>query len=194
MSSVARILMILAVTAIVIQQVANAQDDNKYGSTRASKRLMKELQRFYESDSFKNGVFSVELVDDNIYEMEVKVLIIDADSPLYIGLQKLKEHGGKDHLKLRVSYKDDYPISPPSVRVVYPIFQTPPVSPTGFICMELLSPQGWSSAYTLEPLLIQIAATLSQVRVDPSADIEQYSPSEEDKLNYTKFLERHPGW
>lgn len=30
----------------------------------------------------------------------------------------------------------------------------------GAICMELLTKQGWSSAYTVEALIMQIAATL----------------------------------
>uniref|UniRef100_A0A6G1SDW3 Ubiquitin-conjugating enzyme E2 Q1 n=1 Tax=Aceria tosichella TaxID=561515 RepID=A0A6G1SDW3_9ACAR len=174
MSRVSGLLLMLLVTAIVIQHGACAKDDNKYGSTRASKRLMKELQRFYESDSFRNGVFSVELVDDNIYEMEVKILIIDQDGPLYKDLQVLKQNGGEDHVKLRLSYKDDYPTSPPSVRIVYPVFYSRPVSPSGSICMGLLSARGWSSVYTLESILIEIAATLSQIRIDPLADIRQY--------------------
>ncbi|XP_044164982.1 ubiquitin-conjugating enzyme E2 Q2-like [Acropora millepora] len=30
----------------------------------------------------------------------------------------------------------------------------------GALCMELLTPQGWSSAYTIEAVIVQIAATL----------------------------------
>jgi len=41
----------------------------------------------------------------------------------------------------------------------------------GAICMELLTPQGWSSAYSIEALIMQISATLvkGKARVDFSS-------------------------
>jgi len=38
----------------------------------------------------------------------------------------------------------------------------------GAICMELLTPQGWSSAYGIESLIMQISATLAKgkARID----------------------------
>lgn len=40
------------------------------------------------------------------------------------------------------------------------IFQGGYVLVGGAICMELLTKQGWSSAYTVEAVIMQIAATL----------------------------------
>merc|ERR1712083_920374 len=34
----------------------------------------------------------------------------------------------------------------------------------GALCMELMTPQGWSSAYTIEAVIMQIAATLVKGR------------------------------
>jgi ubiquitin-conjugating enzyme E2 Q len=44
--------------------------------------------------------------------------------------------------------------------VVHPIISGGYVLVGGAICMELLTKQGWSSAYTVEAVIMQIAATL----------------------------------
>jgi ubiquitin-conjugating enzyme E2 Q len=49
----------------------------------------------------------------------------------------------------------------------------------GAICMELLTKQGWSSAYCIESVILQIAATLvkGQARIDFEAKMQTYSLS-----------------
>lgn len=46
------------------------------------------------------------------------------------------------------------------MRVVHPIISGGYVLLGGAICMELLTKQGWSSAYTVEAVIMQISATL----------------------------------
>ncbi len=46
------------------------------------------------------------------------------------------------------------------MRVVFPVLTGGYVLGGGAICMELLTKQGWSSAYTIEAVILQIAATL----------------------------------
>lgn len=46
------------------------------------------------------------------------------------------------------------------MRVVYPMISGGYVLIGGAICMELLTKQGWSSAYTVEAVIMQISATL----------------------------------
>lgn len=132
-----------------------------FGSVQATDRLMKELREVYKSDSYKSGVFTVELVDDSLYEWYVRLSIVDSESPLHKDLKELNEKGGgNDHIKLHISYKDNYPFAPPFVRIVSPVLMGGYVLSGGAICMELLTKQGWSSAYTIEALIMQIAATL----------------------------------
>lgn len=172
------------------------------GSVQATDRLMKELRDIYRSDSFKNNMYSIELVNDSIYEWNIRLRSVDPDSPLYNDLMQLKEKEGKDSILLNIMFKESYPFEPPFVRVVYPIisgkycqnkscaihpmnmrivilidvssffyFAVAPflarfilaggyVLLGGAICMELLTKQGWSSAYTVEAVIMQIAATL----------------------------------
>ncbi|XKL61886.1 hypothetical protein PGB90_001719 [Kerria lacca] len=130
------------------------------GSVQANNRLMRELRDIYNSETFKKGVYSIELVGDSLYEWNVRLLSVDIDSQLYKDLLLLKEKEGKDAILLNMTFKDTYPFTPPFVRVVDPIISGGYVLIGGAICMELLTQQGWSSAYTIEAVIIQIAATL----------------------------------
>ena len=56
--------------------------------------------------------------------------------------------------------QDSFPFEPPFVRVVRPIINGGYVLGGGAICMELLTKQGWSSAYSLESVIMQLSATL----------------------------------
>ncbi|XP_076350474.1 ubiquitin-conjugating enzyme E2 Q1-like isoform X3 [Tachypleus tridentatus] len=130
------------------------------GSVQATDRLMKELRDVYRSESFKKGVFTVDLVNDSLYEWNVKLLMVDPDSPLHNDLAQLKEKDGKDYILLNILFNETFPFEPPFVRVVHPIISGGYVLGGGAICMELLTKQGWSSAYTVEAIVLQIAATL----------------------------------
>lgn len=61
---------------------------------------------------------------------------------------------------LCLTFQESYPFEPPFVRVVHPVISGGYVLVGGAICMELLTKQGWSSAYTVEAVIMQIAATL----------------------------------
>ncbi|XP_030244446.1 ubiquitin-conjugating enzyme E2 Q2 isoform X2 [Drosophila navojoa] len=130
------------------------------GSVQATDRLMKELRDIYRSDAFKNNMYSIELVNDSIYEWNIRLKSVDPDSPLHSDLLQLKEKEGKDSILLNILFKETYPFEPPFVRVVHPIISGGYVLIGGAICMELLTKQGWSSAYTVEAVIMQIAATL----------------------------------
>ena len=49
--------------------------------------------------------FQVELVNDSLYEWNVKIMRVDPDSPLAEDLKKLKEREGKDHILLSFTFK-----------------------------------------------------------------------------------------
>ena len=50
-------------------------------------------------------MFQVELVNDSLYEWNVKIMRVDPDSPLAEDLKKLKEREGKDHILLSFTFK-----------------------------------------------------------------------------------------
>jgi len=130
------------------------------GSVQATDRLMKELRDIYKSPSFKSGAYQVELVNDSLYEWNVKIMRVDPDSPLAEDLKKLKEKEGKDHILMSFMFKDTFPFDPPFVRMIHPVLHGGYVLDGGALCMELMTPQGWSSAYTIEAVIMQLSATL----------------------------------
>jgi len=140
------------------------------GSVQATDRLMKELRDIYRSPNFKSGAYQVELVNDSLYEWNVKIGRVDPDSPLAGDLAVLREREGKDHILMSFMFKDTFPFDPPFVRMVHPVLSGGYVLDGGALCMELMTPQGWSSAYTIEAVIMQIAATLvkgkARVRFD----------------------------
>ncbi|TNN00168.1 hypothetical protein fugu_011414 [Takifugu bimaculatus] len=81
------------------------------GSVQASDRLMKELREIYRSQSYKTGIYSVELVGDSLYEWHVKLRTVDPDSPLHSDLQVLKEKEGVDYILLNFSIKIIFPLT-----------------------------------------------------------------------------------
>ena len=109
----------------------------------SSSRLMKELSRAHKSKIYKNGLYTIELVNENLFEWDVKLsaAFIDADSRLHKELVALKEKGRKDQVELRFLFSDHFPFMPPFVRLVYPVLSGGHVMNGGAICLELLSPQ-----------------------------------------------------
>lgn len=125
-----------------------------------TRRLMKELQ---EIRRLGDNFITVELVDDNLFDWNVKLHQVDKDSALW---QDMKETN-TEFILLNVSFPDNFPFSPPFMRVLTPRLENGYVLDGGAICMELLTPRGWSSAYTVEAVMRQFAASLvkGQVRI-----------------------------
>ncbi|XP_042750186.1 ubiquitin-conjugating enzyme E2 Q1-like, partial [Lagopus leucura] len=67
----------------------------------------------------------------------------------------------------------------------------------GAICMELLTKQGWSSAYSIESVIMQISATLvkGKARVQFGANKNQYSLTRAQQ-SYKSLVQIHEknGW
>lgn len=79
------------------------------------------MLEIYRSDSYKNGDYTVEMVDESVYNWNVELRSIDKESELYKDLMNLKAKEGIDNITLNMTFNDKYPIEPPFVRIVYPI-------------------------------------------------------------------------
>lgn len=84
---------------------------------------MKELRDCYRSKLYKNKEYTIELVDESLYNWNVVVRSIDKDSLLYKDLQQLKEKEGKDGILFNFKFGANYPFEAPFVRVVYPVIR-----------------------------------------------------------------------
>ncbi|XP_051527487.1 ubiquitin-conjugating enzyme E2Q-like protein 1 [Myxocyprinus asiaticus] len=118
-----------------------------------TRRLMKELQ---DIQRLGDNFITVELADDNLFDWNVKLHQVDKDSALW---QDMKETN-TEFILLNVTFPDNFPFSPPFMRVLTPRLENGYVLDGGAICMELLTPRGWSSAYTVEAVMRQFAASL----------------------------------
>ncbi|CAG9825557.1 unnamed protein product [Phaedon cochleariae] len=131
--------------------------DDAQNKTVRARRLMKELrdlQRFQNSKT--DPVFTVELVDDNLFEWHVKLFKVDGESDLGIDMRDL----GINHILLHLIFPENFPFAPPFMRVISPRIEKGFVMEGGAICMELLTPRGWASAYTVEAVIMQFAASV----------------------------------
>lgn len=57
---------------------------------------------------FPTGMYSIELVNDSLYEWNIRLMCVDPDSPLHSDLILLKEKEGKDSILLNMLFKVFY--------------------------------------------------------------------------------------
>ncbi|KAI5704473.1 hypothetical protein M8J76_015480 [Diaphorina citri] len=123
------------------------------------KRLMKELADIEKLK--QNGAsppFSVDLVNEKLDEWHVQVYTssIDSSSELYVDLKKLKI----PYILLHIDFPESFPFLPPFIRVISPSIDKGFVMEGGALCLELLTPRGWSSAYSVESVIMQFTASV----------------------------------
>uniref|UniRef100_A0A1I7Z475 UBIQUITIN_CONJUGAT_2 domain-containing protein n=1 Tax=Steinernema glaseri TaxID=37863 RepID=A0A1I7Z475_9BILA len=168
------------------------------GSVTSNDRLMKELREIYRSENLKNGVYTVDLVDDNLYDWIVRLFKVDPDSALAADLKTLEREGKDAFIQFSFTFKETFPFEPPFVRVMAPNIQNGYVLSGGAICMELLTKQGWSSAYSIESLILQISATLvkgkARVQTDPSQKVAYTLTRAQQSFKSLVQIHNKSGW
>jgi len=100
-------------------------------------------------------------VNDNLYEWHIRLYAIDPESDL---ARDMREHG-ITYVLIGFTFPDNFPFAPPFMRVVSPRIEKGFVMEGGAICMELLTPRGWASAYTVEAIVMQFAASIVKGQV-----------------------------
>lgn len=119
------------------------------GGISVTKRLQKELMTLMVdavpgASAFPNS--------DNIFEW-VGTLRGTTET-VYDGLE----------YKLSMKFPPDYPMSPPTVKFVTPIFH-PNVDTHGNICLDILKDK-WSAAYSVKTLLLSLQSLLGEPNCD----------------------------
>lgn len=99
-------------------------------------------------------------MEDNLFEWYVRVYSVDPESELAYDMSEQKI----SCILLHLIFPDNFPFAPPFMRVVEPKIEKGFVMNGGAICMELLTPRGWASAYTVEAIIMQFIASLSKGR------------------------------
>jgi ubiquitin-conjugating enzyme E2 Q len=170
------------------QKVINGDFPLIQPSRLATNRLMQEYQAIERSESKKNKIIEIELVADSLYEWIVKLhaKAFDCESPFFADLQKLHD---KNFVEFHVKFDSKYPFNPPFIRVKRPVIIDGHIEKGGALCMEIVMSRGWSPAYSIESLFLQIASTIVQGkgRVNFQATSENYSL--EKAIETFKWLE-----
>lgn len=162
----------------------------QYLSNMRNKRLLMEIKKVPKDKPDENGLL-YSIHESNMLAWTVYISSIDTSTNLYKDMQTLNIK----NIELEILFTNNYPINPPFVRVVQPIFQfkTGHITIGGSICMELLTNQGWSPAYSIENLLIHIKATiLEDGRLDMNKRNTKYSLGEA-QVAFQRMVANH-GW
>ncbi|MBZ3871582.1 Ubiquitin-conjugating enzyme E2 Q2 [Sciurus carolinensis] len=105
-------------------------------------------------------------------------------------LEKIRKTQRQDQM-------DNFPFDPTFVRVVLPVLSGGYVLGGGALCIELLTKQGWSSAYSMKLVIMQINATLvkGKAKVQFGANKNQYNLARAQQ-SYNSIVQIHEknGW
>lgn len=150
----------------------------EYANPPATKRLMKELQSLARTQGTLplrdlGWYIDIEKIE-NVYQWIVELHSFHTLSP-YLPLAADMRKAKLPSIVLELRFNRDFPFSPPYVRVIRPHFRSfahgggGHVVLGGAMCMELLTNSGWSSASSLESVLMQIRLAMAS---EPFARIE----------------------
>ncbi|KAK1138119.1 hypothetical protein K0M31_002603 [Melipona bicolor] len=158
------------------------------------RRLMKELSEIQRTQHRLESTFTAELVNDNLFEWHVRLHKIDPESELAADMRELNI----PYILLHVVFPENFPFAPPFMRVISPRIEKGFVMEGGAICMELLTPRGWASAYTIEAVITQFAASIvkgqGRVARKPKTNKEFNRRSAEESFRSLVKTHEKYGW
>lgn len=180
----------------------SAQKEIQLKQSRGSGRIMKELRDMTQSDSTNQDIkYEFRYNDDNIMIWEFDLLASNfmdtskaTDSPEQSNLYKDCLAAKVDRIKFEIRLPEDYPFSPPFVRIISPRFQqmTGYVTYGGSICFELLTKGGWVAAMSVVKVMIAVMINMIDggARLDLNSPYKEYG-YEEAVAAYGRILQAH---
>lgn len=132
----------------------------------ATQRIQKEYISMMKSTEFKDKV-KIDFHQNNMYAWKVifDITKYEVSKELAKDFKDLGERVGPERAQLQydIMFSENYPHEPPFVRVVFPrfAFRTGHITVGGSICMESLTPSGWSSARSLESYFVEILSLIN---------------------------------
>lgn len=172
----------------------NWQELNKF-SRITNKRLMQDLMAIMSHDTAQFGFMIEQTNEDVLNRWQVKLFGFDQGTPIANDILRLQERTNKNFIELEMIFENDYPFSPPFVRVVYPRFQfrTGHITIGGSICMELLTTSGWRPTNDIESVIVQIRSEMIEggARLDFRTD---YPYTEKEARDAFHRVARDHGW
>jgi len=170
----------------------------KQHSGQASRLLMREVRNLTKMKEDGEAPFHIDMLGDSLYHWHVHLPLeaFPPDCPLRGGLAafaaKTKTTPG---VYFDVVFPSQYPFSPPFIRVIRPRFQfhTGHVTIGGSLCMELLTPSGWSPSFSFESVMVQIRAEMVAGNGQVDATRTDDYTEKEAKEAFNRVARQH-GW
>jgi hypothetical protein len=173
----------------------------------SNKRIMGEIKKLtrgsgiYDKSSgmiyifeIKNeanmNILTIQLPKENFYDDDKP---FEKQAPIYKDMIKFDI----ENVEFEIRLKEDYPFSPPFIRIVKPRFQymTGHITLGGSICMELLTNQNWIPSFNIEKVMLMISQNImvGEARLDAKNYYKSYG-YEESVSAFKRMLTNHPEW
>lgn len=133
--------------------------ETKNITTIHNKRLMKEYQNIMKQSQESLG-FQIKLVEEDKLGKWM-VYVTNPENPKLVSQMNRLDI---EAIEIEITFKENYPIAPPFIRVVYPHFKfhSGHITVGGSLCMEMLTNQGWSPTFNVENVITQIKLAISE--------------------------------
>lgn len=154
-------------------------------ATTSARVLAKELE---QQQKFK--WCHVELVNDDIYNWDVALIVLNPESLYYGG-----------YFKARMHFPQNFPYSPPDFRFLKPLYH-PNIYPDGRLCISILHAPGddemsgesaserWSPVQRVETVLLSILSLLDDAEVNSPANVDAGVMLRTDPAKYKEMVAR----
>ena len=100
---------------------------------------------------------------------QIEVGLVD-EADIYLWEARLRGPAGTPYeqgvFELQLKCPPTYPLAPPKVSFLTPIFHPNVLFKTGEICLDILKPESWTPAWTLQSVCRAISALLSHPEAD----------------------------
>lgn len=146
----------------------------KHATSAASKTLQRELANTLQIQNthpaHELGWYIDPNLVNNVYQWIVELHSFEPELPI----AKDMKDKNLTSVVLEIRFGNDYPISPPFVRIIRPRFLSfmagggGHVTSGGALCMELLTNSGWSAVSNIESVLLQVRLAISSTHPKPA--------------------------
>uniref|UniRef100_A0A6C0E944 UBC core domain-containing protein n=1 Tax=viral metagenome TaxID=1070528 RepID=A0A6C0E944_9ZZZZ len=175
-----------------IEKRFTGQSSNQMATTR----IMKDRREMAKNGNY--DLFEIDFVNDNIYVWSLLMRFPETeDIQKNLNDYEIESKGNHPNaIKMEITFPQDFPMSPPFMRVISPRFKykTGRVTIGGSICTELLTSAGWVPTYSVGQALIQVQSEI----MDGKAAFEPYGTSKEYSDTEAKEafarIAREKGW
>jgi ubiquitin-conjugating enzyme E2 A len=127
----------------------------------------------------------------NISNEQIEGFILLDSESLWIWKGELKGPPDTPYEKgsfpIQITFDDDYPIKPPSVKFLTPIFH-PNIYRDGKICIDILQNDGWSPSQSVRTIMLSLRSLFMDPNPDSPANADAARMYKEDINKFKEYV------